>query len=238
MMIFLTSSLSDALINTNIVPLEPSNLIQSIISFASALIFGYLISKSYKFSTQSLSGGRQVASSILPLTLTVCLIITVVKSSLALSLGLVGALSIVRFRTPIKDPEDLVYLFLSIVCGLGFGANRNLYTIFGVTAILIILNSRAFIRTKAKKKLNSFSEYNINLDWEINESLSLEKIVDLISLDCNKVSFIRLDRSPKRSNLVIQIRLFDEAKIEQIVEKLTSYNNNLSIQIFSSDIDW
>ena len=67
-MIILTSSLSDALINTNIVPLEPSNLIQSVISFVSALIFGYLISKSYKFSTQSLSGGRQVASSILPLT--------------------------------------------------------------------------------------------------------------------------------------------------------------------------
>ena len=57
---------------------------------------------------------------LLPLSITVCLIITVVKSSLALSLGLVGALSIVRFRTPIKDPEDLVYLFW-LLFGLGLG---------------------------------------------------------------------------------------------------------------------
>ena len=61
--------------------------------------------------------------------LTTILIITVVKSSLALSLGLVGALSIVRFRTPIKEPEELAYLFIAIAMGLGLGANQTLPTI-------------------------------------------------------------------------------------------------------------
>ena len=238
-MFFLSNlTLSDTLINTNIVPLEPSNLVQSLISLSSALIFGFLISKSYRFSSESLSGGRQISSSILPLTLTVCLIITVVKSSLALSLGLVGALSIVRFRTPIKDPEDLVYLFLSIVCGLGFGANRNLYTIIGVTAILIILNLRAYIRSKSFKNLKAYKEYNINMDWDLENSISVEKIVDLLSSYCFKVSFIRLDRSPKTFNLVIQIGLFEDSNLEEIVNELTKYNENLSIQIFSSAIDW
>ena len=51
--------------------------------------------------------------------LTTVLVITVVKSSLALSLGLVGALSIVRFRTPVKEPEELAYLFVAIAIGLG-----------------------------------------------------------------------------------------------------------------------
>ena len=60
--------------------------------------------------------------------LTTVLIITVVKSSLALSLGLVGALSIVRFRTPIKEPEELAYLFIAIAMGLGLGANQTLPT--------------------------------------------------------------------------------------------------------------
>ena len=50
--------------------------------------------------------------------LTTFLIISIVKSSLALSLGLVGALSIVRFRTPIKEPEELDYLFIAIAIGL------------------------------------------------------------------------------------------------------------------------
>ncbi len=56
-------------------------------------------------------------------------VIAVVKSSLALSLGLVGALSIVRFRAAIKDPEELVYLFLCIAVGLALGAEQPLLAI-------------------------------------------------------------------------------------------------------------
>jgi hypothetical protein len=58
------------------------------------------------------------------LTLVTIAVIAVVKSSLALSLGLVGALSIVRFRAAIKDPEELVYLFLCIGVGLALGAEQ------------------------------------------------------------------------------------------------------------------
>ncbi|MHC4991097.1 MAG: DUF4956 domain-containing protein [Planctomycetota bacterium] len=58
------------------------------------------------------------------LTLVTIAVISVVKSSLALSLGLVGALSIVRFRAAIKDPEELVYLFLCIGVGLALGAEQ------------------------------------------------------------------------------------------------------------------
>ena len=69
-------------------------------------------------------------------TLTTILIISVVKSSLALSLGLVGALSIVRFRTPIKEPEELAYLFISIAIGLGLGASQSIPTIIATVFIL------------------------------------------------------------------------------------------------------
>ena len=57
--------------------------------------------------------------------MTTLLVIAVVKSSLALSLGLVGALSIVRFRTPIKEPEELAYIFLAIALGLCLGADQS-----------------------------------------------------------------------------------------------------------------
>ena len=56
------------------------------------------------------------------LSITTFLVISVVKSSLALSLGLVGALSVIRFRTPIKEPEELSYLFLAI--GIGHDVTR------------------------------------------------------------------------------------------------------------------
>ncbi len=79
--------------------------------------------------------------------LTTVLVITVVKSSLALSLGLVGALSIVRFRTPIKDPEELAYLFLAIAMGLGLGANQTVPTVVAVLVILTVLAVLRWART-------------------------------------------------------------------------------------------
>lgn len=63
------------------------------------------------------------------LTLITTAVIAVVKSSLALSLGLVGALSIVRFRAAIKEPEELVYLFWCIAVGLALGAGQPLLAI-------------------------------------------------------------------------------------------------------------
>src|SRR6056300_1582124 len=76
---------------------------------------------------------------VLPvICLTTLLVISVVKSSLALSLGLVGALSIVRFRTPIKEPEELAYLFVSIAVGLGLGANQRLATVASFLGIIAL----------------------------------------------------------------------------------------------------
>jgi hypothetical protein len=83
---------------------------------------------------------RDELGGVLPFVmLTTILIITVVKSSLALSLGLVGALSIVRFRTPIKEPEELAYLFIAIAIGLGLGANQVVATVSASSFILLAM---------------------------------------------------------------------------------------------------
>jgi hypothetical protein len=71
------------------------------------------------------------------LTLVTMAVIAVVKSSLALSLGLVGALSIVRFRAAIKEPEELVYLFLCIAIGLALGAEQPLLAVALVLAVTV-----------------------------------------------------------------------------------------------------
>jgi hypothetical protein len=111
-----------------------------IISFAQNLVTGFALSLLiiWHFNKHSRSlSNHSVFSRIFPLiTVTTLLVITIIKSSLALSLGLVGALSIVRFRTPIKDPEELGYIFLSIAVGLGLGADRWLETVLALTGIL------------------------------------------------------------------------------------------------------
>lgn len=115
---------------------------QSLAEFGLNLLLGVVIALVIQWHfnryASTLSNRQSFSKIFVPLVLTTILIISVVKSSLALSLGLVGALSIVRFRTPIKEPEELIYLFLSIGVGLGLGAGQAVITAFASMAILLI----------------------------------------------------------------------------------------------------
>lgn len=87
----------------------------------------------------AISNRNKFAANFVPLALTTMSIMVIVKPSVALSLGLVGALSIVRFRAAIKDPEELTYLFLVIAIGLGTGADQPLIAIMVISFILLFL---------------------------------------------------------------------------------------------------
>ena len=80
-------------------------------------------------------------------------LIAVLKSSLALSLGLVGALSIVRFRAAIKDPEELVYLFLCIAIGLSLGAEQPHLAITLVAVATVYIVAMSFTGRKSTSRL-------------------------------------------------------------------------------------
>ena len=112
------------------------------------LRFLYLRCSSSVSNTNLISG-------VFPLLImvTVC-VIAVVKSSLALSLGLVGALSIVRFRTAIKDPEELVWLFMCIAVGVSLGASQLLFAIVLVFMISVFALGREFFSSKELKRQN------------------------------------------------------------------------------------
>ena len=95
-----------------------------LLNLALVLFLGQVLSWHYQRFAAVLSNKRKNARLFVLLAATTMLVISVVKSSLALSLGLVGALSIIRFRTPVKEPEELLYLFLSVAVGIGLGADQ------------------------------------------------------------------------------------------------------------------
>jgi uncharacterized membrane protein YhiD involved in acid resistance len=114
----------------------------------------------FKYFGSTLSN-REEFSQVCPfILLTTILIITVVKSSLALSLGLVGALSIVRFRTPIKEPEELAYLFIAIAMGLGLGADQRVPTLVAGLLILVVMAVFKWTKRESKKK-----NLYLSLNW-------------------------------------------------------------------------
>ena len=134
-----------------------------------AFIISLLIKFHYKKCSTTLTN-REDFSNIFPfITLTIVLVIYIVKSSLALSLGLVGALSIVRFRTPIKEPEELAYIFICIAAGLGYGANQTIPTTVAVIFILLLV-----YLLKIKKVRTTNKNIFLNLEIETNDKNTSE----------------------------------------------------------------
>jgi hypothetical protein len=107
-----------------------------LVNLGLVLILGQILVWHYLRFSPVLSNKRKFSRVFVFVAATTMLVIAVVQRSLALSLGLVGALSIIRFRTPIKEPEELAYLFLSIGLGLGLGANQRVVTVLIFTVIL------------------------------------------------------------------------------------------------------
>lgn len=129
-------------------------------------IFGEWIAIIYRKYGASLSNRKVFSDVFWLLCVTTTIVIMVVKFSIALSLGLVGALSIVRFRAAIKEPEELVYLFLVIAIGISCGAGQ-----FKAALIVMIITSVVFFarhKYYLKKINNSKNEYFTGVIFNIN----------------------------------------------------------------------
>ena len=139
----------DELVNQLGLNLEESfSITNYVINILICSLLLFLLSFVYKKFGKSISNRSQLAKVLIIVGLTTFIIISIVKSSLALSLGLVGALSIVRFRTAIKEPEELGYFFMSIALGLGMGANQLMPTLIGFVILCVII----MVLSKLNKK--------------------------------------------------------------------------------------
>lgn len=109
-----------------------------------SLILSMVIFLTYKITFSGVMYNRKFNISLVMLTLVTTMVMFVIGSDIALSLGMVGALSIVRFRTAIKDPRDTVYIFWSIGVGLSVGTGNYLVSSIGSVFLLGVLSIFSF----------------------------------------------------------------------------------------------
>tara|TARA_Y100000996_G_scaffold406909_1_gene383844 strand:+ start:156 stop:866 length:711 start_codon:yes stop_codon:yes gene_type:complete len=221
-------------VNENI-QIDIPNFVLSLI-FASILSF--FIQLFYIKYSSSLSNRKEFSKNFVILAVTTCIVIMIVKSSLALSLGLVGALSIVRFRAAIKEPEELVYLFLVIAIGLGCGANQLIITTIGIIFALSIIVIYSGYTRNSRKDI----EQTINLGVIIEQDISDKEINNLI-YEIKKISkdlkFISMSRTFNNTtvNLDLKPRKFENltllsGKIKKKFKNskvIIAYNDDLSL---------
>jgi len=179
------------------------------------LVLSILVAWYYEHYGQSLANRRKFAQLLPVLTVTTGLVITIVKSSLALSLGLVGALSIVRFRTAIKEPEELLFLFIAIAIGLGVGAEQRWPTAIGVLLLLGYMAVRMLL-TRSRQVSNLY----VNIFVQ-EQGASLFDQVNACLLDhVDVLDFRRLDSRDGTLQLTYFIDCGDPKTLNDLVDDL------------------
>ena len=153
----------------------------------------------------SLSNRKKLLQTFVLISVTVMLVISIVKSSLALSLGLVGALSIVRFRTAIKEPEELVYFFVAIALGLGMGANQRIVTLVGATVIILYIILQNINQAKGAVQQNLIVTLTNNSINGLDEA----KIMSILQNHCSKIDLRRFDQLKSETELSLNVEFND-----------------------------
>lgn len=202
-----------------------------LLNFLACILISYLLRIFYIRYSISLTGKYSIGAIIPILSAVVFLVIVVVKSSLALSLGLVGALSIVRFRTPIKEPEELVYLFLAISIGLGCGAG---YTLITSIIILLILLFNYFILHK-NKNVNT-NEYNLIVE-KTGTNLELEKIIEIISIYTKTLKLVRIDSGKLSQTIIFSLTFKKDINTQNLLQELKKLPE-LDLSLYESRTNW
>ena len=206
-------------------------------NFIEAIVFSALLSLLIQFVyikfSSTLSDKFEFSKNFVILGLATTLVITIVKSSLALSLGLVGALSIVRFRAAIKEPEELVYLFLIIATGLGCGAGQIMITAIGVLlSLFIIIIYSIFIR---KKQLHGDQITNFTVIFAQRiPGVEIDRIISQIKKFCLEMKFISLSSTDNETTLNLDIKVKSFEKLNQISKQIEKKYNNSKV-LFSKN---
>jgi len=207
-----------------------------LISLITVAFLCFLIQQFYIQFSSTLSNRFSFSKIFIILGVTTCIVIMIVKNSLALSLGLVGALSIVRFRAAIKEPEELVYLFLVIAAGLGCGAGQLKITITGIIFSLIIIFIYSFF---SKKQKIDYLE-TVNLAVIINQDISdlkINQIIEKIKKISKEIKFISMSRTIKNTNINLDIQVMSFENLISITNLIkTNYKNSKVIVARNNDL--
>jgi hypothetical protein len=227
----LKDGISSFILNSNVEISLSNFFIAILLSAFLALIIKY----TYVKVSLSLNDKEHFSETFVPLAIITTLVITVIKFSLALSLGLVGALSIVRFRAAIKEPEELVYLFLIIAIGLANGANQFLVSISSTILITLILYIRKFYNENKKNSSSVYASSNLMQIIILDKNTKFDQIEKELrnNVDYLKLKSLTSDENETQYNFWFGLKEQKSLEFIKLIENITKNNKKISIQIFS-----
>jgi uncharacterized membrane protein YhiD involved in acid resistance len=221
-----------AFLADNLSGFSPKAIPNFIFSFLVCAALSFLLGRLYVKYGNSLSNRKSFSRNFIVLAITTMFIISVVKSSLALSLGLVGALSIVRFRSAIKEPEELTYLFLTIAIGLGCGAGLTILTLVAFVGFVAVI----WFNNRFQKDVEAQSLY-LTISSNAPETVNIGKVVEELKKHCTAIKLKRSDENAFAMEASFYVEFDGLEQLEQTKNALKTIHPSVAVTFMDNTRD-
>ena len=215
--------------------LNYSNM-EMVINTIAALIIGVLISLVYRLTHKGLSYSQSFSQTIVFVTLIVAIVMMVIGGSLARAFALVGALSIIRFRTVLKDTKDMAYIFGALALGMAAGTSN--YFLAGIGTVVVSALAFLLHRTNfgAVYKSEFISRFRFDRSGDSNGYL------EAINTTCKRSDLLHME--PSGDNLSVgltyDVALKDDITAAELTERMGALDDASEIVLIAAknDVDY
>lgn len=209
-------------------------LINIILSFFLGLFISYI----YKITHKGMSYSQSFMITNIFIAMIVCMVIMIIGNSIARAFALVGALSIIRFRTVVKDTKDIAYIFWSLASGMAAGTGSYYIAIIVTTIISVV----AIILFKTNYGSIYKSEFLLQFRYDKDEKISTPIYNDVFKELCKSTTLLNSEISGdnKTLKLTFDIYLKENSDIDDFTLKISKLEgiSEVSIVASKSDVDY
>ena len=203
-----------------------------LLSLLLAFILGQLLAWVYYFTHSGLSYSRSFVQSLILITVVISMVMSTIAGSFVVAVGLMGALSVIRFRNIIKDTRDIAFIFCSLVIGMACGSQRYPIAIIGTLCICLVILYLYLTDFGTHRPHNAFLRFRIT--GHITPSHPVIKILNKFCSNHTMISSQDGDFGDNDVEYAYQIMLKSSSKNEQMVAELQEIGNiknlNLTVQ--------
>ncbi|MEE2804526.1 MAG: DUF4956 domain-containing protein [Pseudomonadota bacterium] len=207
-----------------------------VINIVVGLAIGIMLSVVYRFTHSGLSYSQSFAQTVVFVTMIVALVMMVIGGSLARAFALVGALSIIRFRTVLKDTKDMSFIFAALALGMAAGTSNYFLAVIGtvfVTVLAVVLNKMNF---GAVYKSEFILRFRFSRGGDSGEYLSV------IDAACRRSDLLHMEPSGDNSTLSLtyDVALKDEITADDLTTQMGLLGSVTEVVLIASknDVDY
>lgn len=207
-----------------------------LLNMSLALAMGMLLAGVYRHTHKGLSYSQSFTLTIVFVTTIVAITLMAIESSLARAFALVGALSIIRFRTVVKDTKDTAYVFAGLAVGMAAGTGRYVLAVIGA----VFISAVALMLHKVNFGATTKSEFMIRFTFDDNGNST--QYLDVLSKYCKRSTLLHVGASGNGHALIttIDVALKDKSDINNFVNAFAKSDGVSDVSLVSSksDVDY